>query len=214
MDAIITYLLETASWVVLVGVAIWVAWKLSKYHTELEHAKKKVSELPCETRRNEIETALSYKESMDRLTSRLESVASQLDDVCKWVMKQDISTVDTFAPKHSPRQMNAMGLDLFEKSSAKKTVEDNLQMLLEQLQAKNPQTCYDVEDCALEVLIANLSHPMMNDIKNYLYFNPSYIVSTDEEGKEVKSELSMSLLLHLMSIELRDRYIELHPELK
>ena len=204
MDAIITYLLDNVPWlvaVIVVGVAMW---KLSKYHSNLETTQKIVSSLPCSLRKNEIDQLKSFEKSFD-------SMAERFEEVCKWIMRNDINTIDTLAPKHSPRRMNRMGIEVYEETGAKQVFEDNKNFFLAELEKKNPKTAYDVEDAAFEVLLANLQEPIYNPIKSYLYTSPSKIVKKDESGSDLEIELSMGLLLQLMSLELRDSYLELHP---
>ena len=204
MEAIITYLLDNVPWlvaVIVVGVAMW---KLSKYHSNLETTQKTVSSLPCSQRKNEIDQLKSFEKSFD-------SMAERFEEVCKWIMRNDINTIDTLAPKHSPRRMNRMGIEVYEETGAKQVFEDNKNFFLAELEKKNPKTAYDVEDAAFEVLLANLQEPIYNPIKSYLYTSPSKIVKKDESGSDLEIELSMGLLLQLMSLELRDSYLELHP---
>ena len=179
-------------------------WKLSKYHSNLETTQKTVSSLPCSQRKNEIDQLKSFEKSFD-------SMAERFEEVCKWIMRNDINTIDTLAPKHSPRRMNRMGIEVYEETGAKQVFEDNKNFFLAELEKKNPKTAYDVEDAAFEVLLANLQEPIYNPIKSYLYTSPSKIVKKDESGSDLEIELSMGLLLQLMSLELRDSYLELHP---
>lgn len=204
MDAIITYLLENFPWLAAIGVVGWAMWKLSKYHSKLEDTQEKVSNLPCAQRKTEIDELRSFEKSFDSMVDRFE-------EVCKWIMRFDADTIDNLAPKHSPRKMNDMGLEVYAETGAKQVLENNADFLISELEKKAPNTAYDVEEAAFEVLLAHLQNPLFNPIKNYLYSNPSRIVKKDESGTDKEIELSMGLLLQLMSIDLRDRYLELHP---
>ena len=208
MDAIITYLLELAPWIVAIIVVTVISvrftWKLAKYHSNLETTKEKVSTLPCAQHKGEIDELKTFAKSFD-------SMADRFEEVCKWIMRFDADTIDNLAPKHSPRKMNDMGLEVYAETGAKQVLEDNVGFLISELEKKAPNTAYDVEEAAFEVLLANLPNPLFNPIKNYLYSNPSRIVKKDESGADKEIELSMGLLLQLMSIDLRDRYLELHP---
>lgn len=204
MDAIITYLLENFPWLVAIGVAGWAMWKLSKYHSKLESTQERVSNLPCAQRKTEIEELKSFEKSFA-------SMADRFEEVCKWIMRIDADAIDNLAPKRSPRKMNDMGLEVYAETGAKKILDDNAAFLLAELEKKSPDTAYDVEEAAFEVLLAHLTTPLFNPLKNYLYSNPSRIVKKDESGEDKEIELSMGLLLQLMSIDLRERYLETHP---
>ena len=82
------------------------------------------------------------------------------------------------------------------------------------LEERNPQTPLDVEDNAYNVLMQNLSNPVFNPVKNYIYYQPERVTLKDEAGKDVTVDISFLILIRLMSIDLRDRYLELHPELE
>ena len=208
MDAIITYLLELAPWIVAIIVVTVISvrftWKLAKYHSNLETTKEKVSTLPCAQHKGEIDELKTFAKSFD-------SMADRFEEVCKWIMRNDINAIDNIAPKHSPRKMNDIGLEVYAETGAKQVFEDNAAFFLEELTKKDPKTAYDVEEAAFEVLLANLQNPLYNPIKNYLYSGPSKVVKKDSSGNDLEVELSMGLLLQLMSLELRDRYLELHP---
>ena len=204
MEAIITYLLENIPWLVAVGFVGWTMWKLSKYHSKLETTQETVSELPCALRKVEIEELKSFGRSFESMSERFE-------EVCKWIIRLDVNAIDNLAPKHSPRKMNTMGLEVYTETGAKKVFDDNTDFFLEELRKRDPKTAYDVEDAAFDILVANLPNTLFNPLKNFLYMSPSKIVKKNENGEEVEIELSMGLLLQLMSLELRDRYLELHP---
>ena len=204
MDAIITYLLENVPWFVAVMFVGWAMWRLSKYHSKLEETQTTVSKLPCAERKAEMEEIKSFKKSFD-------SMADRFEEVCKWIMRFDADAIDSLAPKHSPRKMNDMGLEVYSETGAKQVIDNNAQLLLADLEKKSPGTAYDVEEGAFEVLLAHLQDPLFNPLKNYLYSSPSRVIKKDESGEEKVIELSMGLMLRLMSIDLRDRYLESHP---
>ena len=209
-ESITTYLLENAPWLAALLVAVvataFVVWKVCRWYSRQEEINRKVETLPCAERGKEIDSLHSFEKSFADMSERF-------DEVCKWLMKFDGSTIDTIAPKHSPRRMNSIGLEIFEETGARKALEDNMPALLSEMEKKSPETAYDVEDRAFEVLLSNLQEPMFIPIKNYLYSCPSRVRKTGEDGKEVEVDLTMGLLIRLMSIRLRDAYLERHPEL-
>lgn len=206
MDSIISYLLAHAPWVVLILLAIWGTWKVSKYHSSVEDYKKKVDKLPCESHSNSL-----------RDLSDIKNVVSSTNDIVtelsKWVMHTDNSMIDILAPKHSPRTMTPLGRKLFEISKAKSTIDNNRDFFLNEIERTTPKTAFDVEDNALEVLLKNLSNDIFQDVKNYIYNEPEQITLKTDNNDSVKISLSLSIILRLMAIELRDLYLQKHPEL-
>lgn len=151
---------------------------------------------------------------IDSLDGRIDSMGDNLSDISRWIMKLDPSTIDTLAMKHSPRRMTAAGLQLYEISGAKNALENNVEYFLEELQKINPSTPFDVEDKAFDVLMKNLSMPLFNPIKNYIYYQPDKVTLKTESGEDVTVTLSLMAIVKLMSLELRDRYLAAHPEIE
>ena len=207
MDSIISYLLTHAPWVVLILLAIWGTWKVSKYHSSVEDYKKKVDKLPCE----------SHSSSLRDL-SDIKNVVSSTNDIVtelsKWVMHTDNSMIDILAPKHSPRIMTELGKKLFEISKAKSTIDSNKDFFITEIEKTAPKTAFDVEDNALEVLLKNLSNDIFQDIKNYIYNEPEVISLKTNNNDTVRIRISLTIILRLMAIELRDIYLNKHPELQ
>lgn len=119
------------------------AEKADKADLDRRDAKmsERIDRLPCEQHGKDIGGLLSFERSFMAMSERF-------DEVCKWLMKFDGSTIDTIAPKHSPRRMNRAGLEIFEETGARKALEDNLFALLLEMEKKSPETAYDVEDRA------------------------------------------------------------------
>lgn len=144
----------------------------------------------------------------------VESINEQVTEISKWIMHMDERMIDPLSRKCSPRVMTALGKDLFQKSGADKVLENNEDYLIGQIEGLNPQTAYDVESRSLDVLLSKISEPMFNDIKSYIYYQPSSVKLKDEQGIEKDVPISLMSIIHLMGIELRDKYLAKHPEIK
>ena len=145
---------------VILVVAV-VAWWASRYFKKLEDSRKKVDSLPCDARKNDIDR-------LSRMEAKVDSINEQVSDISKWIMHVDEEMIDSLARKCSPMTMTKIGRDLFRESGAEKAMDENYEFLLSELEQKKPQTPFDVEDEALSVLLANMSHPMFNEIKNMI----------------------------------------------
>lgn len=55
---------------------------------------------------------------------------------------------------------------------------------------------------------------LLNGIKNYIYYQPEKIKLKNDSGEDIEVSISLLVLIRLMSIELRDRYLSAHPELE
>mgnify|MGYP001530112959 FL=1 len=108
-----------------------------------------------------------------------------------------------------------LGNVLFVKSSAKKTIDDNIDFLMEELEKINPTTAYDVEEEALGFLLRNMGHEMFTDIKQFIYYSPDTIELLDPASNTNKAvKLSMQSIVKLMSIYLRDIYLSKHSDIQ
>lgn len=207
MDAVLAWLLDKLPIMGVILVVAVVAWWASRYFKKLEDSRKKVDSLPCDARKNDIDR-------LSRMEAKVDSINEQVSDISKWIMHVDEEMIDSLARKCSPMTMTKIGRDLFRESGAEKAMDENYEFLLSELEQKKPQTPFDVEDEALSVLLANMSHPMFNEIKNYLYYKPERIPFTDENGDRKEVRVSMFAVIRLMGLDLRDRYLDRHPEIK
>ena len=212
MNPILTYLLNHAPGLAVILIAVIATWIISKYHTKLESTRKAVDDLPCEKHKDDIRNSdLRYKE-LQRIVS---STNDMVVEINKWLMKFDNDMIDKLAKKASPLKMTPLGNVLFVKSSAKKTIDDNIDFLMEELEKINPTTAYDVEEEALGFLLRNMGHEMFTDIKQFIYYSPDTIELLDPASNTNKAvKLSMQSIVKLMSIYLRDIYLSKHSDIQ
>lgn len=205
MDAIISWILEhwpVLGAIVVVGVIVWF---ISQYVAKIEYSRKKIEALPCEAHKSSIESLVTMNTTVD-------SINEQITEISKWIMHIDDRMIDQLTRKCSPRVMTAVGKQLFELSGANQVMKDNAIFLISEVEKKKPSTPYDVEDMALNVLLGNLSLPMFDPIKNYIYYQPESIVLKNENGEDCQIRLSLNAIIRLMGIKLRDLYLVKHPE--
>lgn len=181
---------------------------------KIDRLSESISVLPCSSHDKSISHHKDTLSEIGHKLERLDSMGDQLSAVSRWIMKLDPAAIDSLAPKFSPRRMTKAGLSLFEKSGAKKAIDEGASIFLTQLEERKPQTPLDVEDEAYNVLMQNLSNPIFNEIKNFIYYQPEKITLQNEAGEDIEVNISLLVLIRLMSIELRDRYLTVHPELE
>lgn len=219
-------------------------FKLGIDRGRLEHVEQKMSNLPCDNHQNKISASesdrTSLKESIDRLNKSIVnlpcdhqkeqilnskknhedlhkiviSTNEMVTEISKWVMRIDADMINKLVKKNSPFKITPVGKVIFEKSGAKKVMDENIDKLINMLEGTYPKTPYDVEDNASNILIQNVGDDLFNDIKNYLYYSPDKIKVIDPNtGTEIHVSLSIHAIIKVMSIYLRDKYFEKHPEL-
>ena len=187
---------------------------LSEIGHKLDRLSESISALPCSDHTASISKNKETLSEIERKLERLDSMGDQLSAVSRWIMKLDPKSIDSLAPKFSPRRMTKAGLSLFEMSGARKALDDGADVFLEQLHERNPQTPLDVEDEAYNVIMQNLSSPVFNEVKNFIYYQPEKITLKNDAGEDIEVSISLLVLIRLMSIDLRDRYLSAHPEIE
>jgi hypothetical protein len=187
------------------GIALivgFIAWRLSKYHSSIEETKKKVDNLPCEKNGKDL---LDLKGMKDTVVSTNDAVI----EISNWIMRRDSKMIGAFAKKHSPMVLVPAGEELLEVSCGKNTIDNNLDFFINLIDECNPQIAYDVEETAYKVIFKNTANSIFNCIKDYIYYSPEEIELNGEMKK-----ISLSSIIFVMSIYLRDKYLEIHPEIE
>ena len=151
-----------------------------------------------------------HESDLSKHTELLESNNDMLTELSKWAMSIDESMIEKIMKKCSPYQMTNAGKYLFETSGAKEALKTMSPSLIEEIKKNNPRTGYDVEDKALSVLLNNMSRIEFDAVKEYVFRSPS-IIKVENTGEEIK--FNMLSIVKLMSIELRDMYLETHKEI-
>ena len=116
-----------------------------------------------------------------------------------------------FSQKMSPRKLNEAGMKLLEDIGGAAFLSENKNVLVACIDERNPKTALDVEEAALLVLYDHLDDDMFNDMKKWVYNSPSRKLMID--GVERDYIVTMNDVCFVLSLPLRDMYLELHPEL-
>jgi hypothetical protein len=148
------------------------------------------------------------KRDLSYLREKVDGIHDVVSEISVWIMGKDKGMVPKLAAKQSPRELTKSGIGLLNISGGKNCIDGNLAFFISKIDEKKPPTPLDVEDGALNVILKNTGNGMFNDIKNYIYYAPG---KETIEGMEI--EISMFPIAFVMSLYLRDKYLDLHPEL-
>ena len=118
-----------------------------------------------------------------------------------------------FAIKQSPRQLSEMGKRLYDDIKGEQFLAENKDFFFKKISESNPQTALDVEMICNYVCMSSLSESIFNSIKDYVYNAPSLKIK-DSDNKEVTYDLSLRDVCFVLSIPLRDMYLNDHKEIK
>lgn len=113
--------------------------------------------------------------------------------------------------KQSPTMLNENGITLFKNINGAVFLYTNKDFLIEKINMKKPKTPLDVEIDAHEVLIENTDGEMFNALKNWVYDSPAVQIKDGDMAKNYT--VSLFDVCYVLSIPLRDVYLELYPNL-
>ncbi|MDR2085750.1 MAG: hypothetical protein LBP72_01090 [Dysgonamonadaceae bacterium] len=203
MDLNTVYIIISIISVVLGGVwfmlkKIFKTGEISVRTEKIPELEKKISEMPCNSHGYDIKTALK----------NIITLQNSFCDVSRWIAKFDSSMIDVFLPKKSPRKISEAGYELLKETCAQKIIDDNLDFFISEIEKQAPKTAYDLEESSFKVLTESSDKDIFNCIKNYVYFNPE-----EMEFAGQKSKIDFYVVIRVMSVYLRDKYINKHPEL-
>ena len=225
MDAIISFIVERWPFlaVILVVVAITILickWYFSRFvsvEKNSEEATARIKELE-EARKYHEESWRRHDEHMKELDEHLKELKKTNAKLFEFIIEIRTFLATKFpefgtmvAAKNSPRKLTEEGIRLFNDIGGKAFLEINGAKLMAKIDSEEPKTPFDVELSALGSLYAHLNDDMFNDLKRWVYYSSPRKMIID--GKEQNREITMCDVCFVVSIPLRDMYLEAHPEI-
>ena len=120
--------------------------------------------------------------------------------------------VDLVGLKNSPTKLTDFGNKILEELDGINFINDNKEYLIARLDEEKPRTALDVENSALMVFVNFCNSEKFDGIKNFIYNSPEYNIK-DKNGCDKKYNLNLIDVCFILSIPLRDLYLELRPEI-
>ena len=117
-----------------------------------------------------------------------------------------------FSAKNSPRQLNQNGVELLKDSGGREFLDRNMDFFIRKIEKLQPKTALDVENMALAVLQTHTNEDMFIPIKSWIYNAPAMQLK-NPDGSTRSQEVDIDDVIFVISLPLRDRYLELHPEI-
>ncbi len=182
-----------------IGTLIGVAYKIGKTSNKIDVMDKEIKDI---------------KQQISQQNDDLITMRSILSLKHKGV-------ADIFSQKHSPISLNSYGITQFEKMNGHSFLETNKEKFFKKIDERKPNAALDVENAALDVENAALdvenaalfacislsNETFFKSIKDFVYNSPIIKV----RDKEI--ELSLDDACYILSIPLRDMYLQEHKEL-
>jgi hypothetical protein len=208
MDAIIAYLLENFPIIalfilLLIGVSFLV-YKITTLINRSNNFYEKVDSLPCEDRRAVNEANYNIlKDNLSNMSKELTAIRVFLQ------VKHE--TVDLFSAKKSPRALNNYGEEIFSKINGNEFLKNNKDFLFGLINKYSPKTALDVEYYSNYILLRLTDDDIFNQFKDFVYVSKS--VNMVLNNNNIEHSLSVLDICFILSIPLRDMYLEEHQEI-
>ena len=185
---------------------MWLTFKISSFISKSKHIHEKVENLPCSHHNDHI---VEIKGQVNFMQDIRESVRK----IEEYLMHNDSGAMDVLLRKCSPYRITSFGEKMIEMSGGKNCVNSNVDFFISEIEKRSPRVALDVERYALSVLNDNLKLEYFNDVKNFIFGAPDIVKVTDDNGAIAEIPIKLEHILMVMSIYLRDKYFEKHPEI-
>ena len=216
METILNFLSSNYPMIGIFVVAAFIGGYVHKYHASIQSTKKKVDNLPCDENSKKIEehelklSSLPCEQHSQKLTEHSQSF-EYLREILIGAFgtskdKQKKLQISVFN-RLSPFTLSDIGQKYLATTCGKECIDTNTEFFISELEKMQPQTAYDVEDYSERVLFRNTGSPMFKKIKDFVYLVPHLNI----DGEKV--DVSLPDVISVMGIYLRDKYLNLHPEL-
>lgn len=206
MEAIFNFLVNNYPAIAFGIVIFIISWKMFKFYSRFTKAEEQLEKLPCTTHGDDIST---FKQTLGLMQDLKESIRK----IEEYIIKQDPNSMDKLVRKCSPLKLTSFGVLLLKESGGQECIDNNEDFFLAEIQKLQPKVALDVETYSLSVLNDNLKDEKFNQIKNYIFNSPSPKEFVDSEGAKINLEIKIESILMVMSIYLRDKYLDKHAEI-
>ena len=209
-DILGSYIVAVA--IILCGIGALI-WKIASRSQSTKDKLKELDTLPCSHHNlrlnshdgllNETRTTLGEMKGQLELLVRL-STATRT--------KPLIIATEEYSEKKSPRKLNSNGEALYKDIDGERFLTDNLAYFFSEIDKLAPKTALDVENFSLSILRVSLANDIFIPLKSWVYNEPSRCI-VNREGKTVSTEVSMDDVLFVLSLPLRDKYLDAHRDI-
>lgn len=198
---------------VLIIVAVWAIWSLASRYQAMKSKVDNFETLPCshhDLRLNAQDTKISETSAL------MGEMKGKLDLLVKLATasrtKPLIIAETEYSEKHSPRRLNKNGIKLYFDINGAEFIDKNSEYFFKEIDKLAPKTALDVENFALAVLRASSDLDIFIPLKSWVYNEPTREIE-NRNGEHVKTEVRMDDVFFILSLPLRDKYLEKHPEI-
>ncbi len=192
-------------------------WKISASIKGIRDKVESVKDLPCKEHAAQLNEHSSHFSKSEALLGKLEGKIDMLVRLLPQATARAENLLSEDAPKlsqkNSPKVLNHNGEIVSDTFGCKEFLTDNADWLLSELSKFNPQTALDVEMSSLAALRLASSDERFNSLKDKIYAHEAIALSFGDKEEMRNVEISLDDVLFVISIPLRDLYLQKHPEI-
>ncbi len=197
--------------------------KINEKITIIHNVKEKVDNLPCAEHskllqdiREELAAIRTVKEKVDNLPCAKHEemfikINEELSAIRTALTMENPKFANYLSQKNSPRELSEDGRKLFADINGEEFLRDNKDILIKRIEDKNPKTPLDVEETSLKILLSLTDDDMFIGMKKWVYNSSPRKILID--GVEKTFDITMLDVCFILSLPLRNMYLELHEEL-
>lgn len=197
------------SLVASIGVILGGIWFMLQKSFNLGEKNNKLSEIDNRTCKAQCEL---HDRDINIVKQDLKEIKEDIVAIKSILVMKHKNVSDIFSMKNSPRKLNVNGIKLFGDIKGEEFLKENKEFFFSKIDELKPKTALDVENAANLVCSVNTDNDIFNGMKNFVYNSPTYILK-DIEGNERPYDISMPDICFVLSLPLRDMYLEEHKEI-
>lgn len=194
--------------VIIVGITcIFISRRFTKWEDKHNRKHDELEKRTCNA------NCQSHEDDINILKQDLKEIKADVVAIKSIMILKYKNTSEVFSMKKSPRKLNENGERLFADIDGHEFLSQNKDFLFSKIDEQRPKTALDVEIAANLACSANTDSDIFNGMKDFVYNSPSYTVK-DKDGNDRQYDISLSDICFVLSLPLRDMYLNEHAEIK
>lgn len=190
---------------IVVGVIIlsFCVYSFKKYFHWTGRIKK--SEEDC----GKIDTQIIPK--LNNMNDSVMSLTGSVKALTLYLHTKDKTLNTNLIVANSPLKLTSLGSEILTEIAGDSFIDEHLPVLVKKMDEYGVTTALDSQNIAPLVITDVSTEASFNKIKDYMYNTPFY--KKEINGETISVALDINTVSTIMGIYLRDKYLELHPEL-
>lgn len=208
MDKIIEKMIDFLPLWYVISIAL-IAIIMKFYYARFKPLEDKTIHADCINKNGKIDRLVT---DVDKLKEDVSDIKEDISAIKAVLIQKFPNAAAVFSMKKSPRKLNELGEELFKRINGTKFLETHKDFFFSKIDGMKPKTALDVENAANFACAGFTDNEIFNGIKNFVYNAPSITIK-NEQGEDKLYDITLGDVSFVLSLPLRDLYLEAHPEL-